>query len=131
MVGARCAGALTAMLLARRGHKVLVVDRATFDAPVAYGPRRTVLDKLLVDAAAEAGAEVRQGFTVREVVVEGGRVTGVRGHQADGRTELAVPVDRRRVAVRYRARAGRHRVEVDGHPGQVVLDAPAGVELAS
>ena len=50
---------------------------------------------------------------------------------ADGRTELAVPVDGRRVAVRYQARAGRHRVEVDGHPGQVVPDTPAGVELVA
>jgi 2-polyprenyl-6-methoxyphenol hydroxylase-like FAD-dependent oxidoreductase len=140
VVGARCAGSPTAMLLARRGHKVLVVDRATFpsdtvsthllhppgvaslrrwgllerltatgcppigayafdfgpftisgapgtdDTPVAYGPRRTVLDKLLVDAAAEAGAEVREGFTVTEVVVSDGRVTGVRGHGRDGGT---------------------------------------------
>jgi flavin-dependent dehydrogenase len=30
VVGARCAGAATAMLLARQGHDVLVVDRATF-----------------------------------------------------------------------------------------------------
>jgi 2-polyprenyl-6-methoxyphenol hydroxylase-like FAD-dependent oxidoreductase len=140
VVGARCAGSPTAMLLARRGHKVLVVDRATFpsdtvsthllhppgvaslrrwgllerleatgcppidtyafdfgpftisgapgtdDAPVAYGPRRTVLDKLLVDAASEAGAEVREGFTVSEVVVEDGRVSAVRGHGRQGRT---------------------------------------------
>ena len=35
--------------------------------PVAYAPRRTVLDKLLVDAAAEAGAEVREGFAVDEI----------------------------------------------------------------
>ena len=140
VVGARCAGSPTAMLLARQGYKVLVVDRATFpsdtvsthllhppgvaalrrwgllerlvatgcppidtyafdfgpftltgapgtdEAPVAYGPRRTVLDQLLVEAAAEAGAEVREGFTVTEVVVEGGRVSGVRGHGRDGRT---------------------------------------------
>ena len=138
VVGARCAGAPTAMLLARRGHKVLVVDRATFpsdtvsthllhppgvaslrrwgllerleasgyppigayafdfgpftisgapgtdDTPVAYGPRRTVLDKLLVDAAADAGADVRQGFTVEEVLTEDRRVTGIRGHGRDG-----------------------------------------------
>jgi 2-polyprenyl-6-methoxyphenol hydroxylase-like FAD-dependent oxidoreductase len=31
VVGARCAGSATAMLLARRGHSVLVVDR---DAPI-------------------------------------------------------------------------------------------------
>lgn len=30
VVGARCAGSPTAMLLARNGYKVLVVDRATF-----------------------------------------------------------------------------------------------------
>jgi 2-polyprenyl-6-methoxyphenol hydroxylase-like FAD-dependent oxidoreductase len=30
VVGARCAGSPTAMLLARRGHRVLMVDRATF-----------------------------------------------------------------------------------------------------
>ena len=145
VVGARCAGSPTAMLLARAGYKVLLVDRATFpsdtvsthllhppgvatlarwgllerlvatacppidtyrfdfgpftlsgspgteDTPVAYGPRRTVLDKLLLDAAAEAGAAVREGFTVTDVVVDGGRVTGVRGHSRHGRpvTEAA------------------------------------------
>ena len=30
VVGARCSGSPTAMLLARKGYKVLVVDRATF-----------------------------------------------------------------------------------------------------
>ena len=30
VVGARCAGSPTAMLLAREGYKVLLVDRATF-----------------------------------------------------------------------------------------------------
>ena len=43
-----------------------------------------MLDRLLVDAAAEAGAEVREGFTVEEVLVEDGRVTGVRGHGRRG-----------------------------------------------
>ena len=43
----------------------------TQDAPVAYCPRRTVLDKLLVDAAAEAGAEIREAFTVDAVLMEG------------------------------------------------------------
>jgi flavin-dependent dehydrogenase len=43
-----------------------------------------VLDKLLVDAAAEAGAEVREGFSVEEVLVEDGRVVGVRGHTPGG-----------------------------------------------
>ena len=30
VVGARCAGSPTAMLLARKGYRVLVVDRATY-----------------------------------------------------------------------------------------------------
>ncbi len=30
VIGARCAGSPTAMLLARRGYRVLVVDRSTF-----------------------------------------------------------------------------------------------------
>lgn len=138
VVGARCAGSPAAMLLARKGYKVLLVDRATFpsdtlsthlihppgvaalrrwglldrvvatgcppidkyvfdfgpfaltgapgttDSPVAYCPRRTVLDKILVDAAAEAGAEVRESFTVEDIVVDDGRITGVRGHGRDG-----------------------------------------------
>lgn len=141
VIGARCAGSPTAMLLARKGYDVLLVDKATFPSdtmsthlvhppgvaalerwglldeleatgcppvehysfdfgPVsvggspqpidgvarAYGPRRTVLDKLLVDAAARAGAEVREAFTVEETVVEDGRVTGIRGHSKGGDT---------------------------------------------
>jgi 2-polyprenyl-6-methoxyphenol hydroxylase-like FAD-dependent oxidoreductase len=58
----------------------------TDEARVAYCPRRTVLDKLLVDAASEAGAEVREGFTVEDVMIEDGRVTGLRGHDKGGRT---------------------------------------------
>ncbi len=37
VIGARCAGAPTAMLLARRGHKVLLVDRATFPSEIPHG----------------------------------------------------------------------------------------------
>ena len=45
-----------------------------------------MLDKLLVDAASEAGAEVREEFTVQEIVVEDDRVVGIRGHSKDGAT---------------------------------------------
>jgi flavin-dependent dehydrogenase len=45
-----------------------------------------VLDELLVRAAVAAGAELREGFTVEEVVVEDGVVTGIRGHVKDGAT---------------------------------------------
>src|SRR5205807_2541405 len=51
----------------------------TKEFPVAYCPRRTVLDKLLLDAAAEAGAEIREGFRVEEVLTENERVVGIRG----------------------------------------------------
>lgn len=51
---------------------------------VGYGPRRTVLDKLLVDAAARAGAEVREGFSVDGLLIDDGRVTGVRGRSHGG-----------------------------------------------
>ena len=47
VVGARCAGAPTAMLLARKGYRVLLVDRSTFPSDIPqghfihrHGPRR-------------------------------------------------------------------------------------------
>ena len=140
VVGARCAGSPTAMLLARKGYRVLAVDRASFPsdtvsthlvhpravnalsrwgllerlvatgcppihtysfdfgaftiagAPgenrdaVAYCPRRTILDKLLVDAAAESGAEIREGFIVEEIMIEGERVVGIKGRSKHGGT---------------------------------------------
>lgn len=150
VVGARCAGAPTAMLLARKGYRVLVVDRAGFPSdtvsthlihapgvaallrwglldevvatgcpPInrysfdfgaciiagaphgcdgvttAYAPRRTVLDKILVDGADAAGAEVREHFSVDEVIVEHGRVVGIRGRGEGG----ASVVERARVVI--------------------------------
>ena len=49
-------------------------------------PRRTVLDQLLVDAAVEAGAELREAFTVDEILADDGTVTGIRGHAKGGAT---------------------------------------------
>jgi 2-polyprenyl-6-methoxyphenol hydroxylase-like FAD-dependent oxidoreductase len=145
VVGTRCAGAPTALLLTRKGYRVLAVDRATFPSDtvsthlihppgvdalrrwglldgviatecpaintyafdfgpftltgspgldrrdVAYAPRRTALDKILVDAASAAGVDVREGFTVEELVFDGGRVVGIRGRSRGGaaRTERA------------------------------------------
>lgn len=141
VVGARVAGAPTAMLLARAGLHVLLVDRDSFPSDTmsthyihqpgvaalkrwgvldnviatgcppmtwfkfalgplalngfgpdadgvaeAYAPRRTALDKVLVDAAREAGAEVREGFSVLEVLKDGDAVTGIRGRGQDGVT---------------------------------------------
>ncbi len=45
----------------------------------AYCPRRTVLDRLLVEAAVEAGVELREGFTVDDLLATEGTVTGIRG----------------------------------------------------
>ncbi|MGH6928749.1 MAG: NAD(P)/FAD-dependent oxidoreductase, partial [Dongiaceae bacterium] len=58
----------------------------TREAPVGYCPRRTVLDKLLVDAAAQSGAEIREGFTVEEILIEDGRAVGIKGHSKDGKS---------------------------------------------
>lgn len=155
VIGARCAGSPTAMLLARQGHRVLLVDKARFPSdtmsthlvhppglaalsrwglleslaasgcppveqysfdfgpftiagsprPVegighAYCPRRTILDELLVDAAVEAGVELREEFTVEEILASDGVVTGIRGHsrgEADvsERAQLVIGADGR------------------------------------
>jgi 2-polyprenyl-6-methoxyphenol hydroxylase-like FAD-dependent oxidoreductase len=139
VIGARCAGAPTAMLLARMGYRILMVDRSTFPSdtvsthfvhapgvaalerwglrdklaasgcpPVrsytfdfgpftiqgspravdgvdeAYCPRRPVLDTMLVHAAADAGVEVREAFSVGEILVEDGAVIGIRSDGASG-----------------------------------------------
>jgi 2-polyprenyl-6-methoxyphenol hydroxylase-like FAD-dependent oxidoreductase len=52
---------------------------------VMFSPRRTVLDKLLVDAAREAGAEMREATTFRELVSANGQVVGARLQDGDGR----------------------------------------------
>ena len=67
------------------GPVVFAGAPGTAAAERAYCPRRTVLDELLVEAASEAGAEIRQGFTVDQVTVEGDRVTGIRGY-SNGKT---------------------------------------------
>jgi 2-polyprenyl-6-methoxyphenol hydroxylase-like FAD-dependent oxidoreductase len=127
------------MLLARKGHRVLLLDKARFpsdtlsahyihqpgvaklyrwglldkvvasgcppverqvfdvgpfaltgypppadDITSGYAPRRTILDKILLDAAVDAGADVREHFAVEEIVTDGERVTGIRGRSQGG-----------------------------------------------
>ena len=43
-----------------------------------------MLDKILVEAAVAAGAEVRERFAVEELLMDGGRVAGIRGRAAGG-----------------------------------------------
>ena len=148
VVGARCAGSPTAMLLARAGHRVLLVDRAELPSdtlsthfihpsgvarlkrwgllpriaaagapPIphytldvgpfalrgtpppmdgvsdAYCVRRTVLDHILAEEAAAAGAEVRLGFPVDGLVTEGGRVTGIRSRNRTERARIVIGAD--------------------------------------
>jgi flavin-dependent dehydrogenase len=60
-----------------------------------YAPRRTVLDRLLVEAAAEAGAEVRTGFPVDELVFEDGAVVGIRSGDSVERAKVVIGADGR------------------------------------
>jgi len=133
IVGARCAGAATAMLLACAGLKVLAIERRPYgsdtlsthalmrpavlllsrwgllrplidagtpvietttfhygdeaiiipldagpDLPGLIAPRRTVLDRILVDAARAAGAEILHDMAVADLCADAhGRVRGV------------------------------------------------------
>jgi 2-polyprenyl-6-methoxyphenol hydroxylase-like FAD-dependent oxidoreductase len=52
-----------------------------------FCPRRTVLDKLLVDAALDAGSELREGFTAEALVWDGDRVAGIKGRGRAGSIE--------------------------------------------
>jgi len=144
IVGARCAGAAAALLLARAGAKVLLVDRQAYGSDTMsthalmrggvlqlhrwgllpmvmaeetpeirsttfhYGqealrlsikvehgvsyfcaPRRSVLDRVLVDAARKAGAEVRHGALLTDLMFgSAGQVVGVR--LKDAEVEYAV-----------------------------------------
>ena len=51
-----------------------------------HGPRADI-DQVLLDHAAELGADVRQGWTVRQMVKDGDQVTGVVAQGPDGMEE--------------------------------------------
>ena len=96
----------------------------TDGTPVAYGPRRTVLDKLLVDAAAEAGAEVREGFTVAELALR--RRSGHRHPRARPRAAATV-TEHARVVV---GADGVHSLVAQAvRPEPVPREAAAAVQL--
>jgi 2-polyprenyl-6-methoxyphenol hydroxylase-like FAD-dependent oxidoreductase len=160
IVGGRCAGAATALLLARAGAKVLVVDGQAYGSDTMsthalmrgavlqlerwgltprvvaagtpairsttfhyggeavrvdikpehgvdclYAPRRTVLDRLLVDAAREAGAEIRHGVALAALqFASKGRVIGAALRDADGgsltvRSDFVIGADGRQSTV--------------------------------
>jgi len=60
-----------------------------------YSPRRTVLDKILVDAAREAGAEVRESFPVDEILFSDGHVGGIRSRDRKEHAPLVIGADGR------------------------------------
>jgi len=75
--------------------KSFVIFRASLPAFAVHGPRargetycprRTILDALLIQAAAKAGAEVRERFLVSNVLHNNGSVCGVSGHTALSKT---------------------------------------------
>jgi flavin-dependent dehydrogenase len=165
IVGARCAGAATAMLLARAGARVLLVDRGAygtdtlsthalmrgavlqlarwgvlpsivsrgtpavrsttfsythedisveieprFGVDALYAPRRTVLDRILVDAAVESGAEAVFGTYVDDVITgAGGRVHGIsavtRGVRQHIHADRTIGADGVHSTVAHRVRA--------------------------
>ena len=55
-------------------------------AGALYSPRREVLDTLLVQAAREAGAEVREDTIVDELLMSEGRVRGIRSRRKGSST---------------------------------------------
>jgi hypothetical protein len=62
----------------------------TAEVPVSYCPRRTVLDKLLVDAAAKDRAEIRKGYTEDEVLTEVGALSASKDMRRAAKASLAV-----------------------------------------
>lgn len=147
VVGARCAGAPLATMLAREGLRVCLLDkdgfpsdtlsthgiqptgvqvlerlgvldsllklappihrlRMSFDGIVtpavdvvaitgapSLSVRRITLDAILVNAAADAGAEVRTRTAVTGLVMDGGRVAGVTTASGELRARLVVGAD--------------------------------------
>ena len=63
------------------------------DGPIA--PRRTVLDPILLSAAAQAGADVEMGVSVHGLLRQGGRVTGVTTSAGERRARLVIGADGR------------------------------------
>lgn len=201
VVGARIAGSATALQLAKRGHRVLLIDRNRFPSdtlsthviqlsglkvlselglleavaatgappltnfkleagpftlqggPVPAGPitdtlcvRRTRLDAILVDAAREAGVEVRENFAFQDVNSSEFAVTGIRARSVEGRNlveraKIVVGADGKRSHVARAVGAGSYEtipartcvfysywedLDVDRHQGQLhVLDRRA------
>jgi flavin-dependent dehydrogenase len=111
---------------------VEVVIRPNGGVDALYAPRRHVLDRLLVDAAVAAGAEVRHGVVVtgllrdREGSVEGVVARGPDGRVEELRSPLTVGADGIRSVVAADAGAATERV--GRHVGATLYHYVQGVE---
>jgi menaquinone-9 beta-reductase len=168
VVGARCAGAPLATMLARAGLRVCVVDKDRFPSdtpsthgiqptgvkvlerigvldslvkvappilrlrmafddvvapaanviPIAGAPvlsvRRITLDEILVNAAADAGAEVRTQTAITGLVMDGDRIAGVTTPSGELRAPLVVGADGTRSAVARMAGAQEYHPTPNG-----------------
>jgi flavin-dependent dehydrogenase len=86
----------------------IVLDGQFPDGGAVWSPRRRLLDQVLVDAARAAGAEVREGWPVDELVFSDGRVTGVRGRETL-RARLVIGADGRHSMVAKAVGAAAYR----------------------
>jgi 2-polyprenyl-6-methoxyphenol hydroxylase-like FAD-dependent oxidoreductase len=164
IVGGRCAGAPLAMLLARAGLRVRVIERARELGDVVSGhmikpagvarlrawgvygevlatgvpplrsitlwldgqpqrmptpppglepiaPRRTQLDPIMLEAAAQAGAHVECGVSVSDVLADGDRVTGVQSSRGPRPARLVVGADGRHSRIARAVRATTYAFE--------------------
>jgi flavin-dependent dehydrogenase len=97
-------------LIVDLGDFPLTGDELEVDGvPVGLGPRRAPLDQVLVDAAVEAGAELRDGFVVDDLLFADGRVVGIEGRSGGAhvreRARYVVGADGRNSGVAKRVRA--------------------------
>jgi 2-polyprenyl-6-methoxyphenol hydroxylase-like FAD-dependent oxidoreductase len=131
VVGARCAGAPTAMLLARQGREVVLVDRATFPSDtvsthVLHPPAVATLDRWgLLDRVLASGCPPIASYSF-----DFGPVT-IRGvpHAPDGRPAYAP----RRTVLDAILVGGAREAGVDVHEGftvdEVLFDAGRAVGI--
>lgn len=98
------------------GERHVVFGDAERKHPMAWQVQRQKFDGLLADHAASCGAIVRRGVVVEELLLTGGRATGVRIAGADNPSELRARVvvdatgQAALVATRFRMRVGDPRL---------------------
>lgn len=118
-------GVLDAVLAAgaaELAEVVVVIDdvriEATLDEGIAECPavciRRVTLDALLVNAAADAGADVRTGTRVTGLVRDDGRITGVNTDAGPIAAQLVVGADGRHSTVASVVGAAEYHVTPPG-----------------